>query len=187
MSSMSHYPIVAEGSLLVDIRALSGIIVDLPHGALQGMRTEQKGYEDVVTEILSNQRALGEETGVKQRDIDRLLELNRQIAQIDQYMPAVRKLYELMIESRANVDDERQRLVRAVAEMVEARAKGSRDPSLLAKFEKTRGYRSAAGIKAVKTRKKNAAAAEAQESLIADAVEKALASEKAGQTIKAEE
>lgn len=184
---MSHHPKVPEGSLVVDIRALAGIVVDLPHGALQGMRTEQKGYEDVVTEILSNQRALGEKSGVQQSHIDRLLELNRQIEQIDQYLPAVKKLYELVTETRASVDDERQRLVRAIAELVEAHVKAIRDSALLAKYEKTRNYRSAAGFKAAKTRRSNVAAAEAQEAMIAEAVDNALAKEQTNQNVNAEE
>lgn len=184
---MSHHPKVPIGSLFVDARSLDGITIDLPPGAMQGMRTEQKGYEEVVAEILSNQCVLGERAGVTQSDIDRIVELDRRIAQIDQYLPAAKKLYEILTETRAVVDDERQRLVNAVAVSVESRAKASRDTGLLARYQKTRDYRSSPGVKAVKTRTKNAAAAEAQETLIADAVEKALASEKNGQNVKAEE
>lgn len=172
---MSHYRKVPVGSLVVDARVLKDVVVDLPRGAMQGMRTEQPGYEDVVLEIVSNLRALGVESGVAEELVDRLLNFDQQVALIDQILPAALKLVEILGETRAHVDDQRQRLVRAIAEIVEAHAKAMQNPSLLAKYEKTRSYRSASGIKAAKTRNKNIALAQAQEAMIAEAVEKAAA------------
>lgn len=174
---MSHHPKVPRHSLILDASTLADIVVDLEPGAMQGMRTEQKGFDDVVIEIVSNQEALGENSGVLNSDVRRLHRLNHDIARIDEILPAVVKLHELLTETRASVDDERQRLVRSVAVVVEARAKSTRDTSLLARYQKTREYRSAAGVKAAKTRIKNAAAAEAQETMITEAVEKALAAQ----------
>lgn len=160
---MSHHSKVPMGSLIVDARALAGVVVDLGPGERQGMRTEQRGYPEVVTEIVSNQRTHGEQAGITQTDIERLVELDRRIAQIDQYLPATQKLFELLTETRAASDDERQRLVSAFAQSVEARAKASRNSNLLAKYERTRAYRSAIANKGAKTRQKNAAlAAEAE-------------------------
>lgn len=154
---MSHHPKVPIGNLIVDARGLAEFIVDLEQGKMQGLRTEQKGYAEVVTELVSNQRAFGEQAGITQTDIERLLELDRRVAQIDQYLPAVRKMFELLTETRAVSDDERQRLVSAFGQSVEARAKASRHPTLLAKYQRTREYRSAIANKGAKTRRKNAA------------------------------
>jgi hypothetical protein len=63
-------------------------------------------------------------------------------------------------ETRALLEDKRQRKIFNVAVSVERREK--EDPELLAKYEKTRAYRSAIAYKAAKTRKKNTEA-EAQQ------------------------
>lgn len=154
---MSHNSKVPMGNLIVDARALADIVIDLEPGERQGMRTEQKGYAEVITEIISNQPTYGEQAGITKTDIERIIELDRRIALIDQYLPAAEKLHELLTETRAASDDERQRLVSAFAHSVETRAKASRGSVLLAKYQKTRSYRSASANKAAKTRRKNAA------------------------------
>lgn len=142
------------GSFLVDARELEGLVTDLPQGSMRGLRTTKKGYEEVVLEIASNQADLGEAAGITERDFRRLEELNEIARKFDEYLPAIAKLHELVVESRALVDDERQRLVSAFAQSVESRAKASRNAVLLAKYEKTRAYRSASGFKAAATRRK---------------------------------
>lgn len=146
--------VLPVGTLLVDARELEGKLTDLLHGSRRGMRTTQKGYEDVITEIVSNHERLSHLAGITDTDLQRLHELNELIATFDKYLPAVAKLHELIRESRALADDQRERLVCALAEAVEARAKTSRDESLLAHYEKTRAYRSAPGVKAHATRRK---------------------------------
>ncbi len=62
-------------------------------------------------------------------------------------------------------DDQRQRIVHALAVGVERRAKTRSDGgTLLAKYQKTREYRSATALNGVKTRRRNqqAEAAEAE-------------------------
>ncbi|UQA59401.1 hypothetical protein [Polyangium aurulentum] len=157
------YEPVAIGALAVDCTALAEFLVDLPPGARRGLRAEQDGFGDVIAEILSNQAALGDKTGIIKSDIDELALANDRIAQIDARLPAVRKLLEILEETRAKLDDQRQRQVSAIAGAVEGRAKALSDPTLLAKYEKTRTYRSAAAVKGAKTRKKNAEAAKPDE------------------------
>lgn len=70
MVVMSKDSKVPMGSLVVDARALADFIVDLEHGRRQGMRTEQKGYADVVNEIVSNQREYGEKAGITQTNFE---------------------------------------------------------------------------------------------------------------------
>ena len=72
------------------------------------------------------------------------------------------KFLEVMQETRAVLEDKRQRIIYNVASSVDRREKET--PGLQAKYEKTRAYRSAIAKKAVKTRLKNAEAeAEAAE------------------------
>lgn len=159
VTAMSNPSKVPLNSLYVDARPLAGFLVDLEPGRRQGMRKEQPGYADVVNEIMANQREYGEQAGITQTQYERFVELNRQIALIDERLPAMQKLLETMIETRAALDDERQGLAFGFAVSVERSAKSSRDAKLLAKYEKTRAYRSSRGNKAAKTRQKNAAAA----------------------------
>lgn len=144
------------GSLLIDARSLAPFIVDLPPGAMQGMRTEQDGFAEVLKEIFSNQSTLGDLAGVTAGDLAELTSTNEQIAQIDVYLQPAQKLAEVLLESRARLDDKRQRLVSAIGQSVESRAKSSGNRELLAKYERTRAYRSAIGLKAVRTRRRKA-------------------------------
>ncbi|MDI1451246.1 hypothetical protein [Polyangium sp. 6x1] len=154
---------VALDTLVHDCTAFAPFLVDLPERARLGMRAEQEGFPEVVTEILTNQAALGDRAGITKTDIDSLQESNQRIAMIDARLPALKKLVEMMEETRALEDDKRQRLVNAFADSIERRAKATGDKSLLAKYETTRKYRSAIAMKGVKTRSKSAKAAEAED------------------------
>ncbi|MRG96741.1 hypothetical protein [Polyangium spumosum] len=154
---------IALDVLVHDCTALAPFLVDLPEGARRGMRSEQEGFFDVVSEIHTNQAALGDKAGITKADFDAFQESNTRVAMIDAHLPAIKKLVERMEETRALEDDKRQRLAHAFADSVDRRARTMGDKNLLAKYERTRKYRSAIALKAVKTRAKNAAQAEAAE------------------------
>jgi len=147
------------GELVIDASELAAILIDLPPGALRSMCTEQEGFGDVLQEIITNQPVVGDKAGVTAGDATTLHENTVWIARIDQFLPAVAKLHEILVESRYSLDDERQRLAFAVAVSVDRRSRTS--PELVAKYEKTRAYRSAAAKKGWKTRRKKAAEAAA--------------------------
>ncbi len=142
---------VALDALVHDCTALAPFLVDLPEGGRRGMRSEQEGFSEVVAEILTNQVALGDKAGITKSDIDSFQESNQRIAMIDARLPALRKLVETMEETRALEDDRRQRQVNAFADSIERRAKTTGDKGLLAKYERTRRYRSAIAMKGVIT------------------------------------
>jgi uncharacterized membrane-anchored protein YhcB (DUF1043 family) len=153
----------AVGALKIDVSALAPFLVDLAPGETVGMRTEQEGFAEVVQEITSNQTEYGDAAGITQTDFKTLLLLEEQFAQIVEQLPAAMKLVEILNESKAAIDDKRQRLISAFAQSAESRAKAKgNDTTLLAKYEKTRAYRSAIADKGAKTRKKNEAAASAK-------------------------
>lgn len=147
------------GALVIDVSTLASYLIDLPAGAMQGMRTAQDGWDGVVAEVGANQAENGEAAGITATDFARFQTLNEQYAQVVAYLPAAEKLVEILQESKANIDNQRQRLASAFAQSVEMRAKASSDSKLLAKYEKTRAYRSAIADKAAKTRRKKAEAA----------------------------
>jgi hypothetical protein len=146
--------IPASGDLVIDASSMASYLIDLEEGATQGMRREQPGLADVVQEISSNQKVWGVRAGITGDEVVELVTSTAQIAQIRLYRPAVAKLLEMLDETEAKLDDRRDTLIRIAAESVDAKAK-SVGPDLFAKYEKTRAYRSAAGVKAAKTRKKN--------------------------------
>jgi len=155
---MSNRPKIPIGCLLVDARPLADFLVDLERGRRRGMRTARPGFPDVVNEIVSNQREYGERAGITQTQFERFMELNHQIAQLDEHIPVVNKLSEILEETRATLENERQLMVGGFAKSVESAARSSGNKTLLAKYEKTREYRSADAKRAVKTRLQNAAA-----------------------------
>lgn len=154
----------AIGALAIDCSPLAPFLVDLPRGGMRGLRVEHEGFAAAVAEVVAHQATVGVKAGIPQADVDLILLTNDHIAQIDAFLPAAKKLVEILEETRAKLDDQRQRQVHAIAGMVEGRVRATGDTELLAKYEKARAYRSAIAVKAAKTRKKNALAAAASSS-----------------------
>lgn len=146
------------GDLVVDASDMRSFLIDLPPGGRIGMRSRQTGYDEAFAEIVANQAEIGPRAGVTEWDFATLTGTEGQIAQIDARLPAARKLVELLEETRAKLDDQNQRLVNAIAVSVEGRANAMDDPELLGRYEKTRTYRSAVGLRAARTRRRNALA-----------------------------
>ena len=144
-------------SLAVDCTPMEPFLVDLPRGARSGLRPAQPGLDLVIAEIEANQPAIGENAGITAYDFDTLLTAGRRIDMIDEQLPTLCKLTEVLTETRAFLKDQRQRQIAAIATAVESRAKLQRSDELLARYERTRDYHSAPGVKAWKTRRKNEA------------------------------
>jgi len=146
------------GDLTIDVSALADVIVDLPEGETRGMLFEHEGYAEVEAEILANQAEWAEKAGITATDFAEFQSANDVITKLRSYLPAARKLVELLEETYAKYDDKRQRFIYDLASTVERRAKARDDGgTLLAKYQRTRVYRSAIAMKAAKTRRRNAA------------------------------
>lgn len=143
------------GELFVDARVLQDDLVDLAERERQGMRAAQPGYPKAEAEIVANQPVFGERAGITGFVFQQLVHSSEVIKKIDEQLPAVEKLLEILVESRAYHDDRRQRLVSGIAKSVEAQATALGDPQLLARYQQTREYRSSIGKKAVRTRQRN--------------------------------
>jgi hypothetical protein len=146
---------VSINDLLLDARHLAPGVRDLPNGARQGMRSEQPGFPAMIKEIVDNQPVYGEKAGITAMNFQDLQDALRRVAEFDAVLPAARKLLEVLEESRAFDMDQIQRMVHSFAWSVEGRAKAYKDDELIARYEQTRAYRSAAGIKAARTRLRN--------------------------------
>lgn len=149
------------GDCVFDGSEFASYLIDVPPGGLQGMRTAQEGCPEVCKEILANQAEWGVKAGILAEDVSSLEDINAKLARLDQFVQPVRKFLELIIETRYALDDRKQKLIYTIAQAVERR--GKERPELLAKYQRTRAYRSASAKKAVKTRFKNAAEATASE------------------------
>ncbi len=128
--------------------------VDVPPGGLQGLLATREGFLAVCLELLSNQVQWGKLAGITDQEMTDLATTNARIARIDVFLPVLIKAVEMLTETRYVLDDHRQRIALDAAKSIDRRAK--RQPSLLAKYQLTRTYRSAVAKKALKTRRKNA-------------------------------
>lgn len=146
---------VSLNDLFLDARHLAPGVRDLPGGARQGMRTEQPGFTITIKEIVDNQPLYGEKAGITARNFQDLLDALKRVDEFDAILPSARKLLEVLEESRAYDMDQIQRMVHSFASSVEGMASAYKDDELLARYEQTRTYRSAAGIKAARTRLRN--------------------------------
>jgi hypothetical protein len=142
---------------LVDVRHLASRLSDTEIGARQGLRVEQPGFADVVREFLANQASYGERAGISQRDIDMLCDAIARRDEIDKHLYKARMVFERLEETRSVTDDEIQRMVFGLAQVIDARAKAFGDTDILGVYERVRAYRSAIGLKAAKTRRRNEA------------------------------
>ncbi|WP_428264682.1 hypothetical protein [Haliangium sp.] len=154
MANDPKKPVIGER--VIDASELT-FLVDLEPGARVTLRTPHPGLDEAVAEILANQEVGNGADVVPQTTITELVTTTEQIRLIDDRLPALRKLVETMDETRAVVEDKRVRLVSAVANIADAQAKGLGDDSIRARYEKTRAYRSALGLKAAATRRRNQA------------------------------
>lgn len=143
------------GELSVDATDLADDAVDLAERARLGMRRAQPGYGVAEAEIVANQPTLGERAGITTLTVQELVDSSARIVRINERLHAARKLVEILEESEAFHDDKRQRLIFGAADSVETQARARGDHELLAKYERTRAYRSSIGKKAARTRQRN--------------------------------
>lgn len=143
------------GDMSIDASEVAPFVVDLPPGGMLGLRSAQPGFAEALAELLSNQPSLGVYAGVRDEDITDIQSTVAKREKIRSLLPAASKLVELLTETDAVLDDRLQRMVHSIADNVEKRAKMLRNDELLARYAKTRAYRSAIGNKAARTRQRN--------------------------------
>jgi hypothetical protein len=143
--------------LYCDIRHMAEYVNDVETGARQGLRVAQPGFRGATDELFSCQENYGERAGISERDFQTMKVLLERHEEIKKHQYKARKIAEMLEESGAVIDDQLQRMVFGFAQIIEARAKAFNDPEILAKYEQVRAYRSAVGLKAAKTRRRNEA------------------------------
>lgn len=143
--------------LYFDIRHMDGNLYDLEPGARQGLRVATEGFDEAANEVIDNQSVYGERAGISAKDAEAFTGAVERKRDIDKHLRVARKIVEVLEETGALEDDQAQRLIFGFAQIIEARARAYGDSQILARYEKTRAYRSAAGFKAARTRRRNEA------------------------------
>jgi hypothetical protein len=148
---------IDKNPYILDIRHMAEYLFDVEVGARQGLRFAQEGFREAIDEFRANQATYGERAGISQRDFEMLITELERYDEIEKHMYQASKLAEKLEESHAIADDKLQRMVFGYAHIIEARARAFGDSELLAVYERVRAYRSAIGVKAAKTRRRNEA------------------------------
>jgi hypothetical protein len=117
-------------------------------------RLERPGLPEVLKEIYDNQETLGARAGVTAEDILTLQTADVQIATTREYLGTVRQLAGILEYTEADVDEGRHRRINAIATAVDRRLQEAGNEDLALRYAKTRAYRSAIAVKAVRTRRR---------------------------------
>lgn len=156
------------GALAVDATDLEDKLVDLDERGRVGMQSEQPGCDLAEAEIEANHDEYSQRGGITALTMEELRASQESVKKIRSRLHAARKLVEILEESEAFHDDRRQRLMHTIARSVEMQAKARGDRELLAKYERTRAYRSSIANKGVRTRLRNQQAADAPVDALAE-------------------
>lgn len=146
------------GPFAVDLQPLSSILVDLKPGAMRFLRSEQEGIGEVVEELKQNVPVLGAKAAISPDVYAHLVTCTSNLEKIRAVRALVDKLAEILEESEALYEHEREADISIIADAVRSAAR-RKDDSIRASFERTLKYNSQIAEKAVKTRRKNAQAA----------------------------
>lgn len=145
------------GQLKFDVTPVAAILYDLPPGALRGMRRQQAGMSEVIAELADAIPTLGAVAGVPEDAYKRFVENGDKAEQVRRYRLALEKIAEVIAESEALYEDQREHALSQIVDAVKSTAKRNRNEGIRAPFEKSIRYTQQAAEKALKTRKKNAA------------------------------
>lgn len=144
------------GLLSNDLGNVKNVLVDLPPGALHGVRGEQPGIAGVLVELAHALPQYGDAAEVHGAFHSRIMQASMDIDKLKEHELVLEKQLEVVRETRAQLTNNREYDIGAVAAKVVESATRQKKPELMAHFEKTLHYRSQFALKAVATRKKNA-------------------------------
>ena len=143
------------GELTSDLTNVKDVLVDIPPGGLQGLRTEQPGMAGVLLELEHVLPQYGDAAEVHGAFHSRIMQASANIEKLAEHELILEKQLEVVRETKAQLINNREYDIGAVAAKVTESATRQRKPELLALFEKTLRYRSQVAQKALMTRKKN--------------------------------
>lgn len=143
------------GPLVVDVSPVKDDLVDLAQGEMRGMRAEQEGLDEVLTELSTAVPAHGDDLNVPPQAYKRVLDRTALLATLRAKEIDLEKLLEVVRETRAKTENDREDDIALIAQAAQKAADKKKDQSLAAPFAKTIKYNSQIADKAAHTRKKN--------------------------------
>jgi hypothetical protein len=143
-----------QGDVVIDLQPLKPILIDAIPGATRGLRREKPGIEKALGEIKQNIPTSAGLLGVAPSISDRATDLTEKIASIREARARVDKLAEILAETEAFLEDEREDEIGHIVSSVR-RASTRKDPAVVALFEETIRYHGQLAARAHKTRLKN--------------------------------
>jgi len=141
------------GPLAVDVTPIAAMLSDLNPGGMQRLRREQKGFDAVSAELRTQTPAGAALIGINAEVFARVESATEQLAQVRAALADVAKLAEVLAETEAKLEHERENDVSLIASAVRSTAR-HRDPSVTALYERTLEYNSRLARKAAKTRRR---------------------------------
>jgi hypothetical protein len=145
------------GPLSFDLTPVASLLVDLPPGTLRGMRRQQPGIADVISELAEAVAGSGAEAGIPADAYKRFLDSTDKINRVRQQGALLLKMAEIITETEASYEHQREQAISQMVDSVRSTAKRNKNKAVLAPFERSIRYTQQAAEKAVKTRRKNAA------------------------------
>jgi hypothetical protein len=158
------------GPTKADLDPILDIVIDLPKNGKKGLRREQPGIAEVLAELATAVTVHGGEAGITTDMYARVTKPTENLEKIRAMRLIVDKIAEVLDESEVYNEHLREEGLSVVCKAIRANAQ-SLGPSITAPFQKTLKYNSQVADKAVRTRAKNAAEAEAEGAEAADADE----------------
>lgn len=150
------------GATSIDVTPMAGILVNVPPAVMPRLRHEQEGIGGVIAELEHSVPTFGDEVGISDDVYTRFVTYTNNLQQIRAARLVVDELAQALADSEVKYEDDREAVIGQIADMVKSAAR-RRDISLTVPFAKTIAYNAQIAVRAAKTRRKNAQAAEAEE------------------------
>lgn len=151
-----------RGPFVIDLNHLSGILLDMARGAMRGLRREQPGIEGVIEELDKEIAKNGPAAGIAPSTYARFREATENLSKIRAVRGVVDKAAEVLRESEALYEHERENAISQMADAIRSTSKREGNIGITAPFEKLLRYNSQLAEKALKSRRRNAALAASQ-------------------------
>lgn len=146
------------GSVKIDLSDVKDDLVDLPPGAMRGIRTEQEGIEKVIAELAKAIPAHGDAAEIPPQVYQRFLKRTALLAKLRAHEIELEKALEVCRETRAKTENDREDDISVMARAPQEAARRAKDPGIAAPFQEIIAYNTRIAEKAAQTRRKNAEA-----------------------------
>lgn len=144
------------GPLTVSLDDCKDNLVDLPPNTMAHMRKVKPGIDAVCNELQISIPAHGEAACIVPAVHQRFVDETNLITKLRQHEVELEKALEVVRETRAKEEHERENTVSLIVDIVKSTAQRTGDGNILAPFQKTIEYNGQTAVKAAQTRRKNA-------------------------------